>query len=91
MSETDLGNNGVRVITESLALNRHLKMIDFSNNPNITDLGGREIYQCIYNTESFRSLINSNHILASCSFDGCGLTKKMKRMSRFTGYKNMNT
>ena len=79
VSGSDIGDDAVRVIAEVLTVNRHLKGIDFSNNPHITDVGGREILQCIYNTESFSTLINSNHVLASCSFNGCQLTKKLKR------------
>jgi hypothetical protein len=78
ISSANIGDNGVRVIVEALAAHKHLKAIDFSSNP-ITDAGARGVLHCIYNTDSFDALLNSNHILASCCFNGCEVTRKMKR------------
>lgn len=79
ISNSNIGNNGVRLIAEALTVYRHLKSVDFSNNSAITDVGGRALLRCIYNTDSFEDIINSNHILSSCSFKGCQLAKKMKQ------------
>ena len=72
LNNTNLGDGAALAFGEMLqSNNRSLHTLSLQNNKGITSVGASSLLKAVYNTESIKTIIGSNHVLKNLNLRGC--------------------
>ncbi|KAL9184542.1 hypothetical protein ACHAXT_012512 [Thalassiosira profunda] len=91
LNNTGITDRGASELGEVLRTNRTLHTLSLRNNEGITDVGASALLGAIYNTESIRTIIGSNHVLTNLTLGGCaGISRDLlKRSSQLSNHSRL--
>jgi len=71
LNNADIGDRGALSFGELLKCNRSLHTLSLQNNTGITNVGASSLLKAVYNTDSIKTIIGSNHVIRDLNLRGC--------------------
>ncbi|KAL7539237.1 hypothetical protein ACHAXR_009108 [Thalassiosira sp. AJA248-18] len=71
LNDADIGDTGAQAFGEALKSNRSLHTLSLQNNKGITNVGASSLLKAVYNIDSIKTIIESNHVLRNLNLKGC--------------------
>lgn len=71
LNNAGIGDRGAQAFAKMLKFNRSLHTLSLQNNTEITNVGASSLHKAVYNDDSIKTIIKSNHVLKNLNWKGC--------------------